>query len=210
MRESGAGERGGCGSGDIPVQVEFASSEANFLFRACASSPFWSRKLEFALEPEPEPEDDELEAGAAVAAAPPAVTVTVTVAVTVAVALAVAGSLAGASPHCESSPESSSPEPSDDPDAPESSDDPDTPESVEFPLPVPPPLVLFEGPALDPAPEEETWSTSWVPSAMGPAGWAGHEPAGDSGADMPSGTVPAPPTAVPPTNVVGFAPANWH
>ena len=75
---------------------------------------------------------------------------------------------------------------------------------------MPPPLVLFEGPALDPAPEEETWSTSWVPSAMGPAGWAGHEPAGDSGADMPSGTVPAPPTAVPPTNVVGFAPANWH
>ena len=45
---------------------------------------------------------------------------------------------------------------------------------------------------------------------MGPAGWAGHEPAGDSGEDMPSGTVPAPPTAVPPTNVVGFAPANWH
>ena len=208
MRERGAGERGG--SGDVPVQVEFASSEANFLFRACASSPFWSRKLEFALEPEPEPEDDELEAGAAVAAAPSAVTVTVTVAVIVAVALAVAGSLAGASPHCESSPESSSPEPSDDPDAPESSDDPDTPESVEFPLPVPVPLVLFEGPALDPAPEEETWSTSWVPSAMGPAGWAGHEPAGDSGEDMPSGTVPAPPTAVPPTNVVGFAPANWH
>lgn len=45
---------------------------------------------------------------------------------------------------------------------------------------------------------------------MGPVGFAGHEPAGERGVVWPKGMVPAAPTATPPTNVVAFAPWNWH
>lgn len=53
-------------------------------------------------------------------------------------------------------------------------------------------------------------STSCVPSAIGPEGLARQDPAGDRGADMPKGIVPFPPTAIPPTKVLGSSPWNWH
>jgi hypothetical protein len=76
-------------------------------------------------------------------------------------------------------------------------------------LPVLPPVVLG---VLVAPPTPGFWvrSTSWEPSAIGPEGFAGHEPAGLRGAFMPKGIVPAPPTAVPPTKVFGLSPWNWH
>ena len=53
-------------------------------------------------------------------------------------------------------------------------------------------------------------SVSCVPSAMGPAGFAGQSPKGESGAERPKGIVPAAPSARPPTNVCWSAPWNWH
>ena len=53
-------------------------------------------------------------------------------------------------------------------------------------------------------------SVSWVPSAMGPVGFAGQEPAGERGEERPKGMVPAVPTARPPTKLFWFVPWNWH
>lgn len=53
-------------------------------------------------------------------------------------------------------------------------------------------------------------SVSCVPSAMGPAVLAGHEPRTARGALCPKGMVPAAPSASPPTNVFWLAPSNWH
>ena len=53
-------------------------------------------------------------------------------------------------------------------------------------------------------------SVSWVPSAMGPLGFAAHEPSGLRASVCPKGMVPAAPSARPPTNVFWFAPWNWH
>lgn len=52
------------------------------------------------------------------------------------------------------------------------------------------------------APGPLTWSTSWVPSAIGPLGFAGQEPAGLSTDVMPNGMVPFAPTLRFPAKVV--------
>jgi len=86
---------------------------------------------------------------------------------------------------------------------------PPAPEETTVELPVLPAVVLVELVApLTPG----FWviSTSWEPSAMGPEGFAGHEPAGLRGALLPNGIVPVPPTAMPPTKVLGLSPWNWH
>lgn len=46
--------------------------------------------------------------------------------------------------------------------------------------------------------------TSCSPSGMGPEGFAGQEPAGETGELMPKGIVPGEPTASPPTKVVSL------
>ena len=61
-----------------------------------------------------------------------------------------------------------------------------------------------------PRPGSCVTSVSCAPSAMGPAGFAGHAPKGESGAERPNGMVPAAPSARPPTNVCWSAPWNWH
>lgn len=61
---------------------------------------------------------------------------------------------------------------------------------------------------LDTVPGLETWSTNCVPSAIGPDGFAGHDPAGLTAEVMPNGIVPASPTARLPTKVVSEAPWN--
>jgi len=68
-----------------------------------------------------------------------------------------------------------------------------------------------EDPEEDPelaAPGFFVRSTSCVPSAMGPLGLAGHDPAGLRAAFCPRGIVPAAPTAIPPTKVVADEPWN--
>lgn len=59
-------------------------------------------------------------------------------------------------------------------------------------------------------PGSDVMSVSCEPSAMGPAGFAGHDPRGERGALWPKGMVPAAPTVSPPTNELWFAPWNWH
>ena len=49
-------------------------------------------------------------------------------------------------------------------------------------------------------------SVSWLPSAIGPEGFAAQEPNGERGAERPKGIVPAEPSARPPTNVCWSAP----
>lgn len=66
----------------------------------------------------------------------------------------------------------------------------------------------FELDELETVPGLETWSTNCVPSAMGPEGFAGHDPAGLSAEVIPNGIVPASPTARLPTKVVSEAPWN--
>ena len=44
-------------------------------------------------------------------------------------------------------------------------------------------------------------SVSWLPSAMGPDGFAAQDPKGERGEERPKGMVPAEPSARPPTNV---------
>ena len=72
------------------------------------------------------------------------------------------------------------------------------------------PLMVAEIPAALARSGSCVMSTSCVPSGMGPLGLAGHEPGGLTGVDNPKGIVPAPPTCVPPTKAVWFAPWNWH
>lgn len=68
-------------------------------------------------------------------------------------------------------------------------------------------LVDFFGAGAEPAllepvltPGSCVRSTSCDPPAIGPLGCALHEPAGLRGVLCPNGIVPAPPTAMPPTN----------
>ena len=59
-------------------------------------------------------------------------------------------------------------------------------------------------------PGSDVISVNWLPSLMGPLGFALHEPAGETGLDMPNGIVPVLPTLAPPTNVFGSSPWYWH
>lgn len=78
--------------------------------------------------------------------------------------------------------------------------------TVEVPLL---PVVSTEA-VVPPTPGFWVRSTSCEPSAMGPEGFAGQEPAGFTGALIPKGIVPLPPTVTLPTKVVGLSPWNWH
>lgn len=72
------------------------------------------------------------------------------------------------------------------------------------------PLVVSLDAVVPPTPGFWVRSTSCEPSAMGPEGFAGQEPAGLTGALIPKGMVPLPPTVMLPTKVVGLSPWNWH
>ncbi len=61
-----------------------------------------------------------------------------------------------------------------------------------------------------PTPGSWVMETSCEPSAIGPLGLAGQEPAGFRGVDWPKGMVPGEPTLRPPTKVCSSALWNWH
>ena len=60
---------------------------------------------------------------------------------------------------------------------------------------------VLDAPLAPLTPGSDVISVNWLPSLMGPLGFALHEPAGETGLDLPKGIVPELPTFAPPTNV---------
>jgi hypothetical protein len=67
---------------------------------------------------------------------------------------------------------------------------------------------VLDAPLAPLTPGSDVISVNWLPSLMGPLGFALHEPAGETGLDTPKGIVPELPTFAPPTNVFGSSPWN--
>jgi hypothetical protein len=70
--------------------------------------------------------------------------------------------------------------------------------------------VLLPDPEPEGAPDDDTRSSSCVPSAIGPDVCAGQLPAGFKMAVCPNGIVPGAPALRPPVKLIGSAPWNWH
>jgi hypothetical protein len=71
-------------------------------------------------------------------------------------------------------------------------------------------VVPFPAPLPPGTPGDWTIASSCCPAGTGPEVRAGQLPAGFRGAVWPNGIVPAPPTALPFANLLGFTPWNWH
>jgi hypothetical protein len=67
--------------------------------------------------------------------------------------------------------------------------------------------VVSDTPLPPPTPGSDVMSVNWLPSLIGPLGFALHEPAGETGLDMPNGMVPLLPGAPPPTKMFGSSPS---